>query len=142
MKKILYLIAAASMLHPNISLAQDTPKIPTASPTARDLYIGCSLLLRDTETTNVEEGYAPPYSAIACASVVFNAYGYSSKIKPGNEWEYCTPEGAAFQANRMNAIAAAYVDTYEELRFPEPNKQGLTMMLYMLKTAWPCSSSN
>jgi len=138
--KILYFIAVALALHSQPAFSQTALKMPTVPPTARDLYIGCSLYLRETETDDVKEAYTPPHSALACAGVAFNAFGYSSAIKPGNEWEYCTPQTAAFKADPLRALVAAYVDAYERLRFPEPNKQGLTMMLYMLKISWPCSS--
>lgn len=139
MMKHKWLLAAAVLLQPQMAGAQDLPDPPPVRPSARDLYIGCSLYIRDTEVAYTDKRRAPPYSAFACSTVAFLAYGYLRKIKPGNEWEYCTPEGAGWAADPMRALASEYVDGYECVRFPDPNKQGLTMMLYMFKIGWPCA---
>jgi hypothetical protein len=141
MKNGLCFFTAAVVLTTGSALAQDLPEPPPSTPTARDVYIGCSLAIRNTEVANVRKDFAPPYSAIACGLVAFSALGYSRKIKPGNEWEYCMPENAAMAANPLNAMATEYVNLYEHYRFPDPDKQGLTMMLYMFKIGWPCAKS-
>lgn len=141
MNALMRLIAIALLFPPTFAFAQSKLDSPPVSPTARDLYIGCSLYLRGTEIADTKSGKTPPYSALACGVVAFNAFGYSRSIKPGNEWEYCIPENAGWAADPVRALATAYVDTYERLRFPEPNKQGLTMMLYMFKINWPCANS-
>lgn len=141
MKQLAFLLSCALTLQPQLAMAQELPKPPPVAPTARDLYIGCNLYIRDTEVTDRDKRHAPPYSAEACSLIAFMAFGYSRKIKPGNEWEYCVPEDATWAADPVRAMATKYVDTYERYRFPDPNKHGLTMMLYMFKIGWPCPRS-
>lgn len=145
MKSIIHLAAALALILPQTSFAEDLLDLPSPRPKARDLYVGCSLLIRGAETDNVKESrgnekaYTPPYSALQCSFTALIAYGYAKEIKPGNDWEYCLPDSALLAADPVKAMAAAYVETYEKSRFPDPGKDGLTMMLYMFKIAFPCS---
>jgi hypothetical protein len=139
--KFALLLMIALALQTQTAFTQELPELPPATPTARDLYIGCSLFIRSTEVAYTDKHHAPPYSAIACSLTALMAFGYSRKIKPGNEWEYCVPENADWAAEPGRVLATRYVESYEHYRFPDPNKQGLTMMLYLFKLAWPCPKS-
>jgi hypothetical protein len=141
MRNLVSPLLIAFLFQAQIAQGQELTNAPPVTPTARDLYIGCSLYIRDKEIANATKVPGLAYSAEACSLVAFMAYGYSRAIKPGNEWEYCVPENAAWAADPVRALATAYVDTYEKFRVPNLNKQGLTTMLYMFKLNWPCAKS-
>lgn len=131
-----------SLLIPTPAHSQQSDKIPRPAPTARDLYLGCSLLIRD-ETLSAEtydDRSQKPYSAISCGLAAFVALGYENRIKPGNEWVYCLPRNASTSTgvNQQKTMAMAYVDFYERIGRAKPDMAGFDMMLYAFKDTWPC----
>ena len=55
MRKPTWLLAAAVVLQSQIARAQELPVLPSVSPSAGDLYIGCSLYIRDTEVAYTDK---------------------------------------------------------------------------------------
>ena len=130
------------LLQSQPSLAQEKSKSLNISGNARDLYIGCSLYLRDNEVKPVLDGQYPTYSSITCATTAFNAMGYSKAIKPRSDWDYCIPKDASTSASPIRAIIGTYVNFYEKYGVGDRDMQGLTMMLYSLKSTWPCEKAD
>lgn len=120
--------------------AQEVVSPSRPAPTAKEVYLGCSLLIRDEELASeiYEDGKQKPYSSLSCGVTALLALGYQRKIKPGNTWEYCMPENASTTTNRLRAMAATYVDFYDRQGSQGLDIQGLTMMLIAFKTVWPC----
>lgn len=120
------------------SMAASTQALPPQKPTARELYIGCSLFVRDADIAQKAETSLQAFSAERCALTAFMALKYWRQITPGTDWEYCIPTTASISADRGKAIANAYLDFYEKYGRVKPEEDGLTIMLYGLKETWPC----
>lgn len=104
-------------------------------PTARDFYIGCSLLIENDELQNpIRHGLPLPKSAIGCAlasDAIRDATGLS--LKP------CMPVSVT---DTRKALATAFVETYDRLHDKIVGKRdGFSTFSAIAAVRWPCPAN-
>jgi hypothetical protein len=121
--------------------AQDVPK---PQPTARDLYVSCSLQVRDIDIPMDKEGQLHRVDPTICTLNAFAAMGLRSGRTEGgdNSRRFCLPNDAQSQQQTANVMAYAYIDFFETrvTRMEGgPGKPGKEAFLAALIVKWPCN---
>ncbi len=124
------ILAASLWLAP--SHAQET-----VDPTARDLYVGCSLLIHRAELKGANE---PSFSPNSCSRAINGAYLYNDGRSKTDPDAFCPPKTAAYRADFREAAASAYID-YLEGRAKGIlmlDADGTAAMVMALQAQWRC----
>lgn len=114
------------------SLAQES-----SNPTARDLYVGCSLLVHRAELKGTTD---PSFGPRSCSSAIAGAYLYNEGRPKTDPHAFCPPQTAAYRAGVHEAAASAYID------FVEGNPKGIALLdadgtaalIIALRSQWSC----
>jgi hypothetical protein len=107
-----------------------------ATPSARDLYIGCSLLISGEELRVAEpNGFPAKRSAAMCAALSTIMLAKPDMASPA-EQRICAP--ASLRESPV-ALAAAYVEAYDgQLGAGRSETHGPTVLRYVASRRWPC----
>jgi hypothetical protein len=137
------IFAALSLLFGLSSTAEVDPAAKQPTPTARDLYIGCYLLLHNTDVPADQAGTSLPFSAEKCAvtSVLAIAAREGANTTKDNQFRFCIPDGSQESQNPAIAMAAVYLDFYEMNGPRLAANDGATVYVSAMILKWPCASS-
>ena len=115
--------------------AQETSK-SSVGASARELFVGCSLLLRGDELENSLDSQKAPkhHSAVTCTLET----GYQLTFFSGKSEGFCPPKDAGFVGNPIAAVAGVYLAWFERYAERVASLNGRPAMLLALKTTWPC----
>jgi hypothetical protein len=134
---------AAATTTPNGASAPSPAARPDGDPppTARDLYIGCYLLLRDTDVPMGSDNKPTAYSAANCGSQVLSTMTYREGAQPGQPFRFCLPDNDESRDRPALMMAQAYVDYYERKssRVPKDTK-GSALFVVAMVDRWPCTA--
>lgn len=118
--------------------------IPGTKPSARDLYIGCSLLVNDNDVLKDSLGNIERYSAAACALQGFiaitNREGWSKD--KDNKYRFCLPKTSEASQNPSRAMAYAYLEYFEAHSRRIAAEDGQTNYTIAMIFKWPCTAEN
>lgn len=108
-------------------------------PTAKELYIGCYLLARDTDVPLGPDGHFANYSAANCGEQVLSTMTFREGAKPGGQFRFCLPDTPATREEPAVVMAKAYLDFYERkgARLPKDTDGSGAFIVAMVET-WPC----
>lgn len=118
--------------------SQDLPQSP---PTARDVYVSCSLLVRNTDVSpSTKDGRPLPYSSTVCSLYALAAMGLregkSAAEDNGRRW--CLPKDAQSQQKTLETMAYAYIDVFESHFSRMASGPGREAFLAAMIVKWPC----
>ena len=135
--------AAISLLFGLSSTADVDPAAKQPSITARDLYIGCYLLVHNTDVPADQAGHALPFSAANCAvtSILAIANREGASTTKENKFRFCIPDGSQESQNPAIAMAAVYLDFYEMNGPRLAANDGVSVYVSAMILKWPCASS-
>lgn len=112
-------------------LAAATPSIPTA----REMYVGCYLLVQGKDVPEARGPAPDPYSAADCL-IVMSIGAQHETAKSESEREFCLPSLIA--ANPYRDMALAYLDFYEATGGKYADQNALPIVQASLIAKWPC----
>jgi hypothetical protein len=112
------------------------PSLQFEGPSARELYIGCSLVVRGDELDRpLDTGRAPrKHSAATCMLETSYQLTFFSRKPEG----FCPPSNASFDGNPNREMAGIFVQWFERYARRAAPFKGQTTMLLALKEKWPC----
>jgi hypothetical protein len=116
--------------------------IPEPKPTARDLYVGCSLLVNDNDVLRNSSGKAERYSAARCAGQGLSAITYREgwSQDKDNKYRFCLPKTPEASQNPTRAMAYAYLEYFEANSFRVAAEDGQTNYTIAMIVKWPCKA--
>ena len=141
MRKIRYsAVGLAVLCLTTIANGQD---VPSPEPTARDLYVSCSLQVRDIDIPKASDGKLQAIDPTRCTLNALAALGLRSGRTEGsdNSRRFCLPRDAQSQQQTANVMAYAYIDFFEQrITHIEggPGKPGKEAFLAAMIVKWPC----
>jgi hypothetical protein len=104
-------------------------------PTARELYVGCYLLVQGKDVPEAKGAAPDPYSAASCLMVVGIGAEHEA-AKPEAERTFCLPSIIA--ANPYRDMALAYLDFYEATGGKLAAKNSIEVASAAFAAKWPC----
>jgi hypothetical protein len=131
-----------------LSFAQSPPvEAEPANPTARETYVGCSLLVRDVNLADTrpegERGYSRWFDASGCFWVAVGALiehtgdpasGAGSNRSPA----FCPPESLNLSVHDVRPLAAAYLAYFERHAAEVADRPARPVFLEAMLEKWPC----
>lgn len=116
---------------------------PLQVPSARDLYIGCSLFVRQDDVLRDSDGRTRPYSATTCGlqaiMAITDREGRSNT--KDNRLRFCLPGTAEASRDPATAMAYAYIDYFERVGSRLPGTDGRYVYVAAMIDKWPCPLS-
>lgn len=109
-------------------------EMPAPKPSARDLYVACYLYLRDEAVISKSAGYHP----MGCAAAALSGMVYREGQSQPSKYKFCLPSDAAVEADIPKAMAAAYLDGFDELPPAARRGDGAAAFVVVLMRKWPC----
>jgi hypothetical protein len=124
----------------SVASGEDLPTLPKPKPTARDLYIGCSLFVRHTDVASDGTGLSRPFSAAYCGSYSVAARALlGGRVKVGdNSRRFCLPNDAQTAQEPAQVMAYAYIDFFENRVGHMATGPGFEAYLAAMIVKWPC----
>jgi hypothetical protein len=117
------------------AIARAQPAVPPSLPTARDLYIGCSLVLRKND---VPQAGKVPYSAATCAVVSLEVMIlHDGRDLSGGKRRFCLPLPKD-EASHATEMPRAYVEYYEAAGGRFAARDGKTVFIAAMLEKFPC----
>jgi hypothetical protein len=121
----------------------DAQRLPKVQVSSRDLYISCSLLVRDIEIPPRKDGQMEIIDPKICMlHALTNLTLMNGRVKDSDSSRrFCLPNDAQSQQQTANVMAYAYIDFFETrvTRMEGgPGKPGKEAFLAALIVKWPC----
>lgn len=104
-------------------------------PTARELYVGCYLLVQGKDVPEAKGPAPDPYSAAACLMIV-GIGAEREAAKPEEERTFCVPSIIA--GNPYREMALAYLDFYEATEGKLAERSSIDVARAAFIAKWPC----
>ena len=104
-------------------------------PTARELYVGCYLLVQGKDVPLAKGASPDPYSAASCLMVV-GVGAETEAAKPQSARLFCIPSLIA--ANPYRDMALAYVGFYEATNGKLADMNSIQAARAAFVAKWPC----
>lgn len=110
-------------------------------PSARDLHTGCHLLLQGTDVPK-RDGKAELFSGVVCSALELSAIAKrEGAVESGdNRLRFCLPKTVEASTNSDRAMAAAYIDWYEQQPARANQMDGPIAFVVAMIDRWPCPS--
>ena len=118
-------------------------------PTARDIYVGCSLLLvnvaLDDRRPVGERGYARWFDASTCYLIAARALseqsGNSAGRGQGNDHpSFCPPDWLNLSVHNVRPMAVAYLAYFERRAAAIADRPAYRVFVTAMRERWPCPS--
>lgn len=121
------------------ALLMQVASVPAPMPTPRDLHTSCHLLLRGNDANQVD-GQHEPFSSWSCALATLSAITHREGRAEGkpNDLRFCLPNTADVSADIGRAMAAAYIDWFEQRPQRANQMEGRTAFVLAMIERWPC----
>ncbi len=127
-----------------LSLAQTQHPEP-ASPTARETYVGCSLLVQGTGLAPTRSDAERTYwlDSSGCYLVAVRALSEHSRdpvsgASSGRMPQFCPPESLNVSVHDVRPLAAEYLHYFERRAAEVANHPALPVFLQAMIERWPC----
>lgn len=118
----------------------EAQSLPAPKPTARDLYVGCYLMVHRTDVPKDNNGHPEVFSADWCGLAAIKAITYREGDRPEHKgYTFCLPKTAEMGTDPARAMAFAYMDWYESIVTGIEDKDGESAYVVSLIKKWPCN---
>lgn len=115
---------------------------PQIAPTAREMYVACTLFVRDAELEVGPPGTMAKVAPTRCAMAGLSAVTFAEGHQPDRKYNFCLPKTAEMEAGRLRAMAIAYLDYFERRgAMANPGGDGIAAFTLAQVHRWPCPSS-
>lgn len=131
------IVALLALISSQSLVAMQTSDAPNLNaPSARDLYVGCYLVIKGDELAHKERiGSSKAYSADRC--VMQSALTMAMfRNKPDG---FCPQANVEFEADPIRSMASMYLAFYESRAAGAGSLGGSGVMLYAAQQKWPCN---
>ena len=122
------------------SISAQAQAIADTQPTARDIYVGCSLFVNDADVPKDENGHFRAFSGERCAlySLLAIRDRESKVVGKDNRLRFCLPHTAEVSQNPARAMAYTYIEFFETRSATLADKPGNTAYVLAMISKWPC----